>query len=149
MSLDVYLKLDGAPQSVFETGAIFIRDKGEQKQITRAEWDEKFPSLEPMTVDYIHEYVYDANITHNLAKMAGQAGIYEHLWRPDEIGVERAEQLIEPLQAGLELLQSDPDRFKTFNPGNKWGDYDGLVRFVEKYLEACREYPDASVEVSR
>jgi len=104
--------------------------------------------------DHLHtrkvraEY-YDANITHNLGEMADRAGIYRALWRPDENGFERAEQLIEPLEKGLALLQSDPDRFRAFNPENGWGSYEGLVRFTQNYLAACREYPTATIHVSR
>lgn len=94
--------------------------------------------------------VYEANITHNLNKMANEAGIYKHLWRPDELeGINTGSDLIEPLKTGLELLKSDPERFKKFNPGSHWGSYEGLVRFVEKYLEACIEHPDARICVSR
>ena len=93
--------------------------------------------------------IYDSNITHNLNKMAEVAGIYKHLWRPDEIGITKASQLIEPLREGLALLLSDPERFKEFDPENKWGDYDGLVDFVRSYLAACQENPNAMVEVTR
>ena len=93
--------------------------------------------------------IYDRNITHNLNKMADEAGIYKHLWRPEEIEITKAAQLIEPLREGLSLLLSDPDRFKKFDPENKWGDYDGLVDFVREYLAACEENPNASVSVSR
>lgn len=93
--------------------------------------------------------VFEANITHNLNTMASEAGIYKFLWRPEEVGVSRAKQLIEPLERGLERLQAEPDKYKKFNPGNHWGSYEGLIRFVEKYLAACREHPDAVVRVSR
>lgn len=93
--------------------------------------------------------VYDANITHNLGPMAEEAGIYKHLWRPEELGIKTAGELIEPLAAGLALLQSDPDRFKAFDAPNGWGLYEHFVPFVEKYLDACRGNPDATVEVSR
>lgn len=93
--------------------------------------------------------VYDANITHNLGPMAEEAGIYKHLWRPEELGITTAGELIEPLAAGLALLQSDPDRFKAFDAPNGWGLYEHFVPFVEKYLDACRGNPDATVEVSR
>jgi hypothetical protein len=92
--------------------------------------------------------VFDYSVTHNLGNMAGEAGIYKHLWRPDEIEITKAEQLIEPLTAGLALLESDPEHFKKFNP-NGWGSYESLVRFVRSYLEACKENPDAEVYVSR
>lgn len=45
--------------------------------------------------------VYDANITHNLNTMAEEAGIYKHLWRPEELGITKAKDLIEPLAEGL------------------------------------------------
>jgi hypothetical protein len=107
-----------------------------------------------MSLDVYLEFIqpteiYWRNITHNLGKMAGEAGIYEALWRPEEIGITQASQLIEPLEAGLELLKSDPERFKAFNPKNGWGNYGGLVEFVSEYLEACKSDPDALVRVSR
>lgn len=149
MSLDVYLTLKGEKVNNSSSG-IFIREGGQTKEITRAEWDEKFPGREPVVAiqsDEIDE-VYSANITHNLNKMASEAGIYEHLWRPDEIGVTKANQLIIPLRDGLALLQTDPERFNKFNPKNGWGNYEGLIEFVRNYLVACEQYPDAEVFVS-
>ncbi len=89
------------------------------------------------------------NITHNLGRMAKEAGIYQHLWRPEEIGVTKAAQLIEPLRAGLALLRSDEARFREFDAPNGWGCYEHFVPFVAEYLKACEEYPDADVHVSR
>jgi hypothetical protein len=71
------------------------------------------------------------------------------MWRPEEIGITRAAQLVPLLTAGLALLESDPARFKAFNPENGWGDYEGLVDFVREYLSACEANPGALVEVSR
>jgi len=93
--------------------------------------------------------VYTANITHNLGKLAKEAGIYEALWRPDEIEVTKAHQLTTHLKRGLRGLKNDPARFKAFNPPNGWEDYDDLVQFVTNYLAACETYPDADVSVSR
>jgi len=93
--------------------------------------------------------VFEYNITHNLGKMAGEAGIYKHLWRPDEIGVEYACDLITPLKEGLDKLKENPEHYKTFNPENGWGNYGGLVAFVEEYLKACQENPDAEVSAWR
>lgn len=93
--------------------------------------------------------IYSSNITHNLGKMAKEAGIYQHLWRPEELGITKASELIEPLRTGLVLLGSDPERFRLFNPPNAWGSYEGLVAFVASYLTACEENPEADVEVSR
>jgi hypothetical protein len=93
--------------------------------------------------------VYEANITHNLGKMAEEAGIYQHLWRPEELGITKAAELIEPLQQGLRLLKSDPARFEAFNSPNGWGLYKHFVPFVENYMRACKEYPDAEIRISR
>lgn len=93
--------------------------------------------------------VYASNITHNLTTMAKEAGIYQHLWRPEEIGIVKAEQLIEPLTEGLARLKENPQLFKGFNPENGWGEYHSLVEFVEKYLLSCVEHPNAAVNVSR
>lgn len=95
------------------------------------------------------EYVYEANITHNLNKMAEEAGIYEALWRPEEIGITKADQLIGPLERGVELMRSDPERFKKHNAPNGWGLYEHFVPFVEEYLVACRKFREAIVSVSR
>ena len=93
--------------------------------------------------------VFTKNITHNLNSMAEEVGIYKHLWRPEEINITRAFQLIEPLTQGLNLLKEDPERFKAFNPENGWGSYENLVSFVEQYLAACIKNPDANISVCR
>jgi len=93
--------------------------------------------------------LYSANITHNLGGMAEEAGVYKHLWRPEEIGIVTAGQLVESLRAGVALLKSDPARFEAMSSPNDWGLYKHFVPFVEKYLAACEEFPDAEVRVSR
>ena len=92
---------------------------------------------------------FSANITHNLNKMADAAGIYQAIWRPEEIAAVRARDLIVPLTAGLAGLRLNPEKFKAFNPGNKWGDYKGFVAWVERYLNACIEHPDARIRAER
>ena len=93
--------------------------------------------------------VFSYNITHNLGEMAREAGIYEYLWRPEEIGITEAHELIGPLKAGLEWLTANSDVFKKFNPANGWGDYSVLVEFVGQYIEACEMNPHATVCVDR
>lgn len=82
----------------------------------------------------VAELIYFANITHNLENMAREAGIYMEIWRPDEIGVTKAKQLIEPLRSGLSRLKGDPERFKKLNASNGWGLYEHFVPFVADYL---------------
>lgn len=149
MSLDVYLTTPTLIRR--ESSGIFVRRNGQTKEISRAEWDEMNPGHEPCVAVRAEETneCYSANITHNLNAMAAEAGIYKHLWRPEEIGISKAAQLIEPLRVGLALLKADPPRFKKHNPPNGWGDYDGFVEFVEKYLAACEQNPTADVGASR
>jgi hypothetical protein len=97
----------------------------------------------------LSESVYSANITHNLGKMASEAGIYQALWRPEEEGYYQASDLIEPLTKGLALLTANPEKFKAFNSPNGWGIYEHFVPFVAKYLEACVANPTANIEVNR
>lgn len=93
--------------------------------------------------------VFSSNITHNLNKMAEEAGVYMHLWRPEEIGITKAEQLIEPLRAALARMKADSERFEKHNAANSWGLYKHFVPWAEEYLRACEKHPDADVSVSR
>lgn len=93
--------------------------------------------------------VFDCNITHNLTEMASRAGIYDALWRPDEHGYKKAGQIITILREGLTKLEAKPEYFKLFDSPNGWGMYEHLIPFVKAVLEACEEYPDADIRVSR
>lgn len=92
--------------------------------------------------------VFWANITHNLAPMAREAGIYDCLWRPGEEGFQTARQVAPILERGLVRLLSDPKKFKKLDSPNGFGTYEGFVKFVEKVLAGCRENPDTKVRVS-
>ena len=124
------------------------------------------------------EELYSANITHNLGKMANKAGIYEALWRPhllhfsctkemkedfnsddrdrwqkeyvfeDSIKM-YARDIISHLEKGLKKLKAKPEYYEKFNSPNGWGMYEHFVPFVEKYLKACKEFPEAQIMVSR
>ncbi len=91
------------------------------------------------------EELYNGNITHNLTDMAEEAGLYKALWRPEENDINNAVQLVGILETGLSFLKDQPDHFKTFNPSNGLGTYEGLILFLEEYLEACKEHPYATV----
>ena len=93
--------------------------------------------------------VHESNITHNLTAMAAAAELYLPLWRPEEIGLERAAQLIEPLRRGLAALEADPAKFEAYNAPNGWGLYEHFVPFVREYLAACEAHPEAVVSVCR
>ena len=99
--------------------------------------------------------VYSSNITHNLGKMANQVllsnghTLYQVLWRPDEHGWKFARDIDDMLDEGWNILLSDPEKFRAFNPENGWGSYEGLCNFVYNYRNACWDKPDAEVRASR
>jgi hypothetical protein len=149
MSLDVYLRIPGHKAKRSTGSGIFVRENGQTVEISKAEWMDRHPDLIPARSEVNEESddVFSANITHNLGKMAEEAGIYECLWRPDELGITQAESLIKLLSEGLRKLKRDPERFIPLNPPNGWGSYDDFVPWLERYLIACITYPEAKVSV--
>lgn len=93
--------------------------------------------------------VYWANITHNLGDMAKKAGIYTACWRPEEIPAEKASEIAPIIEEGLARMKAEPARFRAFDSPNGWGTYDDFIPWLERYLEALRQYPEATVRASR
>lgn len=93
--------------------------------------------------------VFEEHITHNLTEMAAAAGIYEAVWRPEEANILIAQDLIPILKKGIAELESNPEKYKKFEPENKWGTYAGFIAWLKKYLRACKKYPSAYIEVDR
>lgn len=106
-------------------------------------------SLDVWLTDPDGKEVFEANITHNLNKMAEAAGIYQHLWRPEELNITKAHELIAPLNVGLHKLMLDREYYETFNASNGWGLWEHLVPWIESYIAACEAHPDATITVSR
>lgn len=122
-----------------------------------------------VTLEEKQEDVYSGNITHNLGKMAEEAGLYKALWRPYQLKegynipeddhhaeykyeVEnpvRAHEIISIIEKGLEDMIARPAHYKTFDSPNGWGLYKHFVPFIENYLEALKKYPESFVECDR
>lgn len=92
--------------------------------------------------------VFDANITHNLGRMAEEAGIYRLLWWAEEDGIKQAGQLIEPLAKAIADMKADRPRFEALNSPNGWGKYEHFLPWLERLHEACVASPEARVRVS-
>ena len=90
--------------------------------------------------------VWESSITHNLAKMAAAAGLYEALWRSED---RLAADLIPVLKSGLRRLRRNPAKYRKYDSPNGWGTYDDFVRFVTDVLAACKANPRAKVGVCR
>jgi hypothetical protein len=147
MSLDVYLYTQ-SPIAKKGTG-VFIRENGKTIELTIKEVQERYPNSYIEENEYETNCVFHANITHNLNKMAMAAGIYEACWRPEEINATKASDIILILEKGFEDMKNRPEYYKQFNSPNGWGLYVNFLPWVKKYLDACKEYPDSIIEVSR
>lgn len=99
--------------------------------------------------------VHTGNITHNLGRMAAAVRVslkytlYDILWHPDDHGFTRADEIADYLDTAFNVLLSEPEYFRSFNPENGWGSYETLVNFVYEYRNSCWDNPDAKIEVSR
>ena len=91
--------------------------------------------------------LFDANITHNLGKMADAAGLYPCLWRPHSCGHTLAKDIIPELTRGYNKLKDNPLEFKEYDNPCGWGTYDTFLPWVREYLDACNEHPLASIDV--
>lgn len=89
------------------------------------------------------------NITHNLGRMAREAGIYDCLWRAPENGFIKASQLIEPLEKAISEMKEKPDHFKQFDSDNGWGTYKDFLPWLKTLLQACKDNPNGTIEISR
>tara|TARA_R100001594_G_scaffold21687_1_gene41828 strand:- start:1739 stop:2095 length:357 start_codon:yes stop_codon:yes gene_type:complete len=113
-------------------------------------------SLDISLNDVEHE-LYEDNITHNLREMASKVTcfiiqwknyetkeitLYDILWR----GSGQSGLVIAPmLEVGLHELKENKEIYEEYNPENSWGNYEGLVKFTEGLLEACKKYPETTL----
>jgi hypothetical protein len=105
--------------------------------------------LERLEDDYEEAKLASHNVTHNLNKMAEAVGLSEILWHPEEIGITSASQMIIPIEKAIKELEANPDKYKTYNPPNGWGNFDIFVSFCKSVLRTCQENPDAVIEAGR
>ena len=150
MGLDIYLHAASAFATTGRSG-IFIREAGRQREITREEWDRLQPGREPAVACVPEQttVLFHAHITHNLGAMAAAAGIYAEVWRPEEAGIKKGEDLILPITQALMRLYGEPELYKRHNPENGWGSYETFCGFLEEYLAACYRYKEARIEASQ
>lgn len=106
-------------------------------------------SLDIILTDGESGFVKSWNITHNLGKMASKAGLYYPLWRPGEMGVDTAGELIHHLRRGVRYAYDNQQELNAYAPRNEWGSLRLLLDVAEEYLDYCRKYPAATIFVSR
>lgn len=89
--------------------------------------------------------LFEANITGNLHPMWELAGIEDVIYSKD---TRIALDMIPLLEAGLQKMIDNPKEFVTLNPKNGWGSYDDAKSWLQKLIDACREYPKATYRAS-
>jgi hypothetical protein len=92
---------------------------------------------EPVEVSWL-------NHTSNTAAMWRAAGcdIAECDGRP-------AANFAEGLASAIEAIESDPDRYRQYEPPNGWGTLETTLKFLRDLLHACQCHPRTTVRVSR
>lgn len=91
------------------------------------------------------EELYWANITHNLSDMAEAAGIYQALWRPDEINAKQAKDILDIILNGFCKLLKNPDEYRKLEASNGWGTYENFIDWIFRYIKALSEYPESYI----
>lgn len=83
------------------------------------------------------------NTTYNLSAMYEKAlgcnlGMLDGIKCNDVVGRART---------AIRKMNAKPKVYKTLNPPNGWGTYDGALIFLTSLVEACSKHPKASVKV--
>lgn len=93
--------------------------------------------------------VFSSNITHNLNRMVAALGVYQEIWKSETVGINFAHQLIPVLQDAIYKMKNNPEFYQAFNSPNGYGTYSDLLAWLEEYLSACKQYPEAVITVTR
>ena len=78
---------------------------------------------------------YDANLTYNVGTMLRRAGIHPEVMNGLTAKVARS-----VVGNGMATMSACPVYFKSFEPDNGWGSYDGTMEWLDRlqsYLNRC------------
>ena len=145
MSLDLYIV---SPEPVVKRGTgVYVREYGQNVELkTLSEVRAHFPNAD---LSRIREYEYTdndywhGNITHNMCEMARhvpiegtEMSLYDLLWHPEHFGFTKAGSVgyRSGVLKGYIHLKNHQEELISFNPDNKWGNYEQLLRFTEGFL---------------
>lgn len=110
---------------------------------------------------YHLESNWSANITHNLGNMADhipvklngvETTLYYICWRPEEIRPAinvNTDTVLEGLLQGINYMLLHRKELLQYESPNGWGTYEGFMKFLLNYKQACEDNPDCEIEVSR
>ena len=149
MSLDISIKSN---EPVVNNGTgIFIRENGKMKELTADEAKEM--GWEGINRDYVSEYAWAGNITHNLGKMAFNVmpdgkpyTLYSLLWGGK---YKSCRDLIGKLHECILYMLMNKEELKKYNPENGWGTYEQLLEFTKEFQMACIDNQDCEIEIDK
>lgn len=52
------------------------------------------------------------------------------------------------IQLAIVEMEDDPDDYKSMNPANGWGNYEGALKYLKDILQACEDHPECIIDVS-
>jgi hypothetical protein len=90
--------------------------------------------------------VGEFNITHNLTTMAEKLGVYQALWRPEELEITHAWELVPYLEYAIFELEVHPEYYAQWNASNGWGKVEDLLRLMKEVLKCCSNNMDAEIK---
>lgn len=105
--------------------------------------------------DFRMEDDWWGNITHNLAEMAshipvGDTDLYKACWRPEEIGIKTAGEVLPLLKEGIRYMVDHRKELLEYESPNGWGTYNGFMKFLLNYKQACEDNdPECEIYASR
>ena len=146
MSLDVYINYKGKKQANYFLDHPYIYDdltEGDKNAFNEEEY-------------------WSANITHNLGGMAKhipvrleggiETNLYYICWRPEEItpliNID-TNTILEGLIQGIAYMLTHRKELLEYESPNGWGTYNGFMKFLLNYKQACEDNPNCKIEVSR
>ncbi len=85
------------------------------------------------------------NITCNVHELILQSSGWEILNNKNN---GKAEDIGKLIEKGIVELETRPEYYKKYEAKNGWGTIDSTLRFYDRLLEGCKEFPFAYVFVS-
>lgn len=86
------------------------------------------------------------NYTHNVTPMWGKAGVYDALYMSEG---RKAKEYIEVLERGVKHFEENFAEYLPLNPANGWGSAETALPWLREVLEAFKQWPDATIHVSK
>ena len=90
--------------------------------------------------------VFSGNMTHNVTPMWKKAGVYDALYNAKG---KKAEDVLPILKAGIDYFVANKDSLEKLNPSNGWGSYETALTYLIEVRDACEEYPDSIIRISK